>query len=409
MVQAKSNVRAGRGGALRVMVVGDAPEHRAAVRSALESLTELPLEVAESEPQPGTASEDGGPPADVIMVVFDRHEDALFGYLQAQAALVPRPILFALLTNRSAGLMKRVLRAGADELLFLPLDAGDVTRALLKISEARWRADRHDGGLVCSFASVVGGVGVTSIVANLGLALRYEMKKRVALVDLDLQSGGLSAFLGLEPEVSILPLTRLERKLDSIQLESALTKHSSGVYVLAAPKRIEEGELVSDVTVATVLDLMRQLFDFVIVDCSTHVDENAVAAWERSDHLFYVLTQSVTGVRCAWRFIDLFERLGLATLEPRFLLNRFQPSHALTEKHIEGTLGRPIYAKVPADAKTMERVELAAQDIFQVAPHSPIARAVVELTRLVNPGADAEAEQESGLVSRLLSALSARS
>ncbi len=407
MAKPKPNV-AGRS-ALRVMVVGEESEHRTAVRTALESLSDPPLEVTESEPHPGAPTKNGGPSPDVIMVVFDRQEDALLGYLQAQAVQVPRPILFALSANRSAGLMKRVLRAGADELLFLPLDAGDVTRALLKISEARWRADRRTGGVVCSFASVMGGVGVTTIAANLGLALRYEMQKRTALVDLDLQSGALSAVLNLEPEVSILPLSRLERKVDSIQLESALTKHPSGVYVLAAPKRIEEGELVSDVTVATVLDLMRQLFDFVIVDCGTHVDENAVAAWERSDHLFYVLTQSVVGVRCAWRFIDLFERLGLATLEPRFLLNRYQPAHPLTEKHLVGTLGRPIYAKLPADAKTMERVELAAHDLFQVAPHSSLARAFAELARLVNPGADVESEQEAGLVSRLLSALGARS
>ena len=37
--------------------------------------------------------------------------------------------------------MRRVLRAGADELLFLPLDPGDATRALLKVSESRLRED----------------------------------------------------------------------------------------------------------------------------------------------------------------------------------------------------------------------------------------------------------------------------
>ena len=65
--------------------------------------------------------------------------------------------------------------------------------------------------------------------------------------------------------------------------------------MLAAPKRIEEGELVSDLTVGTVLELMRQLFDYVIVDCGDHVDENAVAAGERSEHLFYVLNQTHRG------------------------------------------------------------------------------------------------------------------
>ena len=138
-----------------------------------------------------------------------------------------------------------------------------------------------------------------------------------------------------------MPLMRLDQKLDSIQLESALTKHPSGVYLLAAPKRIEEGELVSDITVGTVLDLMRQLFDYVIVDCGDHVDENAVAAWERSEHLFYVLNQSIAAARCAWRFIDLFERLGLTTLEPHFMLESLQPdASADRRRQIETTLAQ---------------------------------------------------------------------
>jgi len=88
-----------------------------------------------------------------------------------------------------------------------------------------------------------------------------------------------------------------ERKLDSIQLESALTKHPSGIYLLAAPKRIEDSELVADKTIGAVLELMRQLFDFVLVDCGGYIDENAVAAWERSDYLFYLLDQSIAAAR----------------------------------------------------------------------------------------------------------------
>ena len=143
--------------------------------------------------------------------------------------------------------------------------------------------------------STVGGVGVTSLVGNLALALRRNLNKRVAVVDLDLQTGGLAVFLNLEPERTIMQLCENERKLDSIQLEAALTKHPSGIYLLAAPKRIEDSELVSDKTIAAVLDLLRQLFDFVIVDCGGYIDENAVAAWERSDFLFYVLDQSIVG------------------------------------------------------------------------------------------------------------------
>jgi pilus assembly protein CpaE len=292
--------------------------------------------------------------------------------------------------------------------LFLPLDPGDATRALLKINETRRRAERQAGGVIVSMVSTVGGVGVTSLAGNLALALRYTLNKRVAVVDLDLQAGSMAVFLNLEPERSIMQLCESDRRLDSIQLESALTKHPSGIYLLAAPKRIEDSELVADRTIGEVLELMRQLFDFVIVDCGGYIDENAVAAWERSDHLFYLLDQSIAAARCAWRFVDLFGRLGLSGVEPNFILSRFLPHHPISEAQITHTLGRPIYAKIPRDEKVLERMQLRAQDLWQVGSGSPLARAIEELARRLAMGGEVVAEQSGGLVSRLLAALGGR-
>ncbi|MGD0119240.1 MAG: AAA family ATPase [Candidatus Binatus sp.] len=396
----------GRRSTMKVMLVGDPGDQRTQLKTVLSGLAEPELEIIEGESATAAnLSENASAPPDATLVMINGNEEAALTFLQSQALNSPRPALLAVLTTRSAGLMKRALRSGADEILFTPLDPGEATRALLKISEARWRTDRRAGGVVISVVSLVGGVGVTSLAANLALALG-SLKQRVALIDLDLQTGGLAVFLNLDPEVTIMPLVRLDNKLDSIQLETALTKHSSGVYLLAAPKRIEESELVSDITVGAVLDLVRQLFDYVIVDCGDHVDENGVAAWERSEHLFYVLNQSIAAARCAWRFIDLFERLGLTTLEPRFILDRYNPSHPLTEKAIEATLAKPIYAKIPADERTFEAIEMKAQDLFQVAPTSPVAHAMLALAALVMPRAEQAAPQKS-FMSRIRAAFGA--
>ncbi len=391
---------------MKVMLVGEPGEPRTQLKTVLAALIEPELEIIEGEAlTAANLSENASAPPDATLVMVNGNEELALNFLQSQSLHSPRPLLLAVLSARSAGLMKRALRSGADEILFLPLDPGEATRALLKISEARWRTERREGGVIVSIMSMVGGVGVTSLAANLALALQ-SLHQRVALLDLDLQTGGLAVFLNLEPEVTIMPLVRLDRKLDSIQLESALTKHRSGVYLLSAPKRIEEGELVSDITVGTVLDLMRQLFDYVIVDCGDHVDENAVAAWERSEHLFYVLNQSIAAARCAWRFVDLFERLGLTTLEPRFILNRYNPSHPLTEKAIEATLAKSIYAKIPTDERTFENIEMKAQDLFQVGANSAVAHAVLELASQVMPRTELAAPRETGFMSRLKSAFS---
>jgi len=397
----------GRRGALTVLLVGEAEDRRTEVRTALDSLGDPPLEIIEALPG-ASAPTNGGPPPDVTMVVFNGgNEEASLNYLQQQSEGSPRPVLFALVNERSPVLMRRILRAGADELLFLPLDEGDATRALLKISETRRRAERQAGGVIIALVSTVGGVGVTSLTANLGLALRYTLNKRVAVVDLDLQTGGLAVFLNLEPERTIMQLCESERKLDSIQLESALTKHPSGIWLLAAPKRIEDSELVSDKNIGPVLDLMRQLFDYIIVDCGGYIDENAVAVWERSDQVFYLLDQSIAAARCAWRFLDLFSRLGLSGVEPSFILSRYLPHHPISEEQITHTLGRSIYAKIPRDEKLLERIQLRAQDLWQVGPGSPLARSIEELAKRLASG-EVVAEASGGLVSRLLSAFGGR-
>jgi pilus assembly protein CpaE len=397
----------GRRGALRVLLVGEAEDRRAELKTALDALGDPPLEIIEAAPG-ATAPTNGGPPPDVTMVLFNGgNEEASLNYLQQQSEGSPRAILFALVHERSPVLMRRILRAGADELLFLPMDAGDATRALLKISETRRRAERQAGGVIIALVSTVGGVGVTSLTANMGLALRYTLNKRVAVVDLDLQTGGLAVYLNLEPERTIMQLCESERKLDSIQLESALTKHPSGIYLLAAPKRIEDSELVSDKNIGPILELMRQVFDYIIVDCGGYIDENAVAVWERSDQVFYLLDQSIAAARCAWRFLDLFGRLGLSGVEPSFILSRYMPHHPISEEQITHTLGRSIYAKVPRDEKLLERIQLRAQDLWQVGPGSPLARSIEELAKRLAAG-EAVVESSGGLVSRLLSAFGGR-
>ena len=391
---------------LRIELVGHASELRDAVKQALARISEPRLQLVESDHE-GSVNSDTSAPIDVSIVLFNGDEDKALAYLQDHSSQTPRPALFGLLKERSPALMKRVIRAGADELLFLPLDPGDLTRALLKVSENRVRTGRHDGGTVISLASIVGGVGVSSIAANLALALRYKLDKGVVLLDLDLQTGALSVLLNLEPEFTIMPLCRLEKKLDSIQLEAALTKHSSGLYLLAAPKRIEEGELVSDSTVGAVIDFMRDMFDFVIVDCGHHLDEKFVAACERSNSLIYVLNQTVTSVRSAWRFIDLFERLSLA-VEPHFALNRFQPHHSITQKQLENTLGQPMYVNILRDDKSLELAELSGKDLWQVAGASPLVKTFEALAcRLAN--VEAAKDRDKPFISRLFSALGAHS
>lgn len=390
---------------LRVHLIGEDTDLRAEVLAVLATVKEPTLEVSEFSPQ---AAMDEIAVADIAMIIFDGNGAGPLGYLQSRMTQLPRPVIFGLLPERSSVLMRRVLHAGADELLFLPLESLDITRALMKLSEGRRRAERVVGGTVFAVASLVGGVGVTTLAANLGLAMCYAFGKRAAVVDLDLQNGGLNVALHLTPEQTIASLVEYATKLDSIKLEAALTKHPSGIYLLGAPKRLEDAERVTDITVGVTLDLMRQLFDFVVVDCGKHVDENAVAARERCDELLYVVDHSLVAAHGGRRFNELFSRLGLRLEQPRFVLNKFDPHNVLTEAALARAMGVEFFARLPRDDRMLERMQLRVQDLWQAGPHSALARATEALARRINVRREPENADGPGLVARLFGAFGAR-
>jgi pilus assembly protein CpaE len=315
--------------------------------------------------------------ADVVAVRCQENP-AWSGFLQPLQRGERGPAVFALLDDTSHPAIRAALRAGAQEVLFLPLRAEEVTRALVRVLESRPEATSRARGMVCTLLSLNGGAGVTTVAINLALALRQALGRKVALLDLDLQAADIATQLNLECSQTLLEVARAER-LDSIQLEAALTRHRSGVYVLAAPARLEEAERIDTRGIARVIALMREIFDFVIVDSGRHVDDRTVAAWESSDRLLYVLNQTLTSVRRVWALLELVQRLEVKAPAPELLLNRVRRDSALKPAQIANTLGRPIAWTIPAGDKELELAEESAADLWKVAPGATVTRSFQQL------------------------------
>ena len=389
---------------LPIHLVAETELERMQVRQVLETLEEPRIDVVEvvlgsPEHNPGDHA--------AALVVIGANPALALDYLQRCSERPERPLLVALQSGENPSLMRQILHAGADELLPLPLDPDEAALVFLKLKERRRAlAVGSKIGKIYSVAGLAGGVGMSTLSANLALAMRYELDYRVAIMDLDLQNGGVALKLHLTPEQTIMPLLECYRRLDSIKLEAALTKHSSGVYVLAAPKRIEDADLMSDLAVAAVLDLMRQLFDAVIVDCGRRVNENAVAAWERSAEVLYVIDQSLWAARRMPRFAELFNTLGLHDVHPRLVVNRFEPAVGAGITELAHAAGAPVFATIPRDDRTIERLQVHPEDLWHLAPSSRLARSFEKLARSVESPTDV-AVQAPGLVARLISAVGA--
>jgi pilus assembly protein CpaE len=214
------------------------------------------------------------------------------------------------------------------------------------------------------------------------------------------QADALAPMLDLTPVHTISDLTDPSTSIDSIRLESAICKHPSGLYLLGAPARIEDGEMVSPGTIEATVGVMLQLFDFVLIDCGHHVSETSVAAWERAGNLFYVLDQSITGVHATRRFLELFKRLNLKHVALDLLLNNYRHSHAITLEKIESALEHPIGFCIPHDSA------VAAGEAHLDRPtSSPMPQALESLANaLLGISAEADGRARTGVLSRMLAA-----
>jgi pilus assembly protein CpaE len=287
----------------------------------------------------------------------------------------------ALLPERTSDLIQAALRAGAEDVLSLPPDPEDALRVLLRATEVRRRAESPHKRRICSLVSVSGGRGISSLTVCLGFATQRLLQKKTALVDLDLQAAPLSVLLDVEPEHTIADLADPTSPIDSIRLESVVTKRETGPLLLAAPPRIEQTELVSVATVEAALKVLNELFDVVLVDCGSHLSESSVVAFENSDYLLYVMDQSVTAVRGCQRFLDLFDSLELREHQPYLIVNHYRSDDAVTLRQIETALNIPVFAHVPYDHAAFKEMQTTGRDLWSISSGATIRRSIEKLAR----------------------------
>jgi pilus assembly protein CpaE len=365
---------------LRVGLAGGSQAQRSAVKDVIAHIREVETEIVDlGDRRP---ADELDPRIGLLALLLDLADQEMWpAALQPAVCNGPPPLIIALLADRSPQFIQAALRAGADDILSLPPSYEDALRVLLRASEARWRAEGPEQRKICALVSVSGGCGISSLTACLGFAILRLLHRQTVLVDLDLQAAPLAVLLDVEPEHTIAELADPTSPIDSIRLESVLAKIETGPSLLAAPKRIEQTELVSASTVEAALEVLHDLFDVVLVDCGSHLTESSVVVFEQSDYLLYVLDQSVTAVRAAQRFLTLYESLELKKQPPQLIVNRYRPDDAVTLERIETALHLPIFATVPRDDAVFQQMQASGRSLWDISTGVSVRRSIDSLTR----------------------------
>lgn len=245
----------------------------------------------------------------------------------------------------------RAMQSGIAEYLTKPLE----TRALLAaVERARRSLGSHPAaakqeGRTYVFFSPKGGGGATTIATNLAIQLHRLTGERTVLVDLNLELGEVAAFLGLEARYDFVDLAKNLHRIDTGLLSSYITRHDSGIDVLAAPYKPHMADSLPDDQVVEVLRLLRQHYDYVIVDSPKALTSRTVRTMEAADGVFVVAQANVPTIQNIQRSTALLERLAASGKVVRLIVNRHQPGGDISLSDLERSVELTVYWTIPND------------------------------------------------------------
>jgi pilus assembly protein CpaE len=306
------------------------------------------------------------------------------------------------------------LRAGADDYVGQPLHPQELTarvRALLVRHGAAEIApapvSRATAGRVHAYYGAKGGVGTTTLAINTAIALRQTTKRSVALVDANLQFGDHRVFLDLGPDRRSIVDACTASGIDADVVRRVVERHDSGVDLMLAPTTPETAELVSQEhhQLLQVVEVMRHLYDYVVVDLDQRLDDHALDVIGAADVLMVVLTADLACLKNVRLLLETMSQIGVPEDRMQLILNRNKAFTGISVKSVESVLHRPIEHQVVNDYRTAMASLNSGTPFMLSGADSPLGRAVIQLARAVS-GEHPEPEPQSPKLRKLVPATS---
>jgi pilus assembly protein CpaE len=358
----------------RVLIVDDIAETRENVRKLLQLETDVEVVgAARSGREAIRLSEELEP--DVVLM--DINMPDMDGISATEAIRQKRPFIQVVILSVQGdqNYMRRAMLAGARDFLTKPPMGDDLISAIRRAG-AMAHQERaktmqtgtpitKDGlpsvpglspvsqGKVIAVYSPKGGVGTTTVAVNLALVLHNEETKAV-VVDGNLQYGDVAIFINEQGKNTILDLAPRVDELDPEIVGEVMVKHNkSGLHVLAAPSRPEQAENVSADQFQKVIEYLRGLYAYVVIDTVSMLDDITLAAIDSSDIILLLTTQDIPTIKNVRLFLDLISSLGVEKNHIVFAMNRYDKRIGITPEKIGENLKVEVAAAIPLDEKTV--------------------------------------------------------
>jgi pilus assembly protein CpaE len=323
-------------------------------------------------------------------------------------ARLPATQIVILSVQSDANYMRQAMLAGARDFLPKPPDLDDLTSAIRRAGEMAHQEKQKEAassyaavqgarvpgtgqlifapsyrGKVVLIYGPKGGTGSTTVTTNLAVAL-HTAEEPVVVVDSRLQFGDLSFFFNEQTKTNISDLTTRVDELDPDVVEDVLLTHEdTGIKILAAPPRPEQAEAVDGSSFVAVINYLRSIFQYIIIDTGSGLDDVTLAAIDTADLVTVVTTQDIPSIKNVRLFLDLLIALGYPNQQVFLAMNKYDKRRTVTPERVAEIAKSEVVSVIPLD----ERLVTPAMDrgipFLSQNRSNPVAKGILDLAEAV--------------------------
>lgn len=263
----------------------------------------------------------------------------------------PSVEVIAIGQRNEVGVYRDLIKAGVRDYLVKPLPVAILNRILTEITQSDTEKDQflfQKSGKVIAVIGARGGIGVSSIVANMGVGLSEKKLKRVALFDLDLHLGSLSQYLDVDPSPGLSQLLDLPERIDPSLIERYMGQYTPNLRILNTQLSAKESPSLNPESLESIFQALASRFHFVLLDIPRQPNSPFhVEALKRSNIVMIVTDYSISSLKNTNFILEMLGGNAYYNQEILIIVNK-------KNEYVEGEIDRELFEESIERPVTLE-------------------------------------------------------
>jgi pilus assembly protein CpaE len=329
---------------------------------------------------------------DLVLIDHQLGAESFLDVIDEIGDHLPDIAIVAIIPSNDPIIAQQVMLAGARAFLIHPFTqinllsvlrrVRDVERRRSTITTARETQVRGASQPMKTIAvySPRGGSGCTTIATNLAIALYAETNQRVLLVGGKLFFGHLGIMLNIRTNNTIADLIPHATNMDESLVHDVVTRHASGIYVLVDPFDIQIAQGIRPQDLFNVMQGLQRMYDIVVVDVGTTLNDNTVTIMDMADLILLVTTPDLASLHDTTRFTQITKALAYPQEKIQYILNRTDLQGGVKTKDVLPVVNQG-YFPIPDGGSNVVRSINRGVPLILRYPRNPVSRALHKLAQ----------------------------